>query len=238
MSDWRVAGCPATTSGAANNGVPTAVAANPLFQQLPGTEVGQQQPAVAVAHHVVGLHVPMEKAGAMHGGQCASELHGNQDDAVDVERTVLAQLVLERRAVHELHPHADAAVDPLGAVDGDDVRVTDARQQAPFLDHRRRIAARFGRRRILRATSRSSRVSQARYTSPNVPRPTCSMMRSGPHCSSRTVRLVSRCRCLDARPMPSSEMPLSETRVRTARQAPPSLTPRQAGEEGRRRARW
>ena len=42
-----------------------------------------------------------------------------------------------------------------------------------------------GRRRILRATSRSSRVSQARYTSPNVPRPTCSMMRSGPQCSSR-----------------------------------------------------
>ena len=51
-----------------------------------------------------------------------------------VERTVLAQFVLERAAVDELHPDADAAVDPLGSVDRDDVGVADAREQTPFLD--------------------------------------------------------------------------------------------------------
>src|SRR5207244_6830216 len=34
-------------------------------------------------------------------------------------------------------------VDALGPVDGDNVRMPDARQQAPFLDDSRRVAARF-----------------------------------------------------------------------------------------------
>ena len=41
---------------------------------------------------------------------------------------LLLEELFERPSFHELHPEPDPIVDPIGAVDGHDVRVTDAGQ--------------------------------------------------------------------------------------------------------------
>ena len=36
--------------------------------------------------------------------------------------------------MNEIHPHADLSVDAFGAIDGGDIRVTDAREQPPLFE--------------------------------------------------------------------------------------------------------
>ena len=73
---------------------------------------------------------------------------------------------------HELHPQANPIADLLGAVDRHDVRVPDLGEQPALPNDRRRgsIDRARGAGRSFSATSRSSRSSQARKTSPNVRR--------------------------------------------------------------------
>ena len=68
------------------------------------------------------------------------------------------------RPLDELHPQPDAPVDAIRAVDRDDVRMADAREQPPLVDHvgRDRIESDSTRRISFSATSRSSRESRAR----------------------------------------------------------------------------
>ena len=51
-----------------------------------------------------------------------------------IQRAARPDDARQREAVDELHPQADDAVVPIDAVDGDHVRVPDARQQPSFLD--------------------------------------------------------------------------------------------------------
>ena len=52
------------------------------------------------------------------------------------KRRPVAERLFERPALDELHPQADAAVDALGAVDRDDVRMADAGEETAFFDDR------------------------------------------------------------------------------------------------------
>src|ERR1700680_623566 len=76
----------------------------------------------------------MNEAGAMHGRQGVGQLDTNLDYAVRIERSSLPQFVFERIAVDEFHPDADVAVDPLGAVNRDDVLMTHSSEQTSLLD--------------------------------------------------------------------------------------------------------
>ena len=107
----------------------------------------------------------MDKARRVHRGHRVAELHADVHDFRDAERVPLLHQLLQRAPLDELHPQSDAAVDPIGAEDGDDVGVVDTREQAAFFDDGRSVGvtgARTGAVRTLSATSRSSRVSQAR----------------------------------------------------------------------------
>ena len=70
----------------------------------------------------------------MHGVERGAQVQTDARDGQRIERAFRAKLVLERRAVDEAHPHADLAVDPLGAVDRHHIRMADASQQARFFD--------------------------------------------------------------------------------------------------------
>ena len=56
--------------------------------------------------------------------------------------------LFERAAPDEFHPEADACADLLGAVDRDDVRMTDAGEQSAFVDDGRRERIAHGGIRI------------------------------------------------------------------------------------------
>ena len=83
------------------------------------------------------------------------------------------EALLQRLPFKQLHDEKPAArIDP-DIVHGADVRVIDAgdRSRLPFEPRFRRRLARRGLRRIFSATSRCSRLSRARYTSPIPPVP-------------------------------------------------------------------
>jgi hypothetical protein len=72
------------------------------------------------------------------GAQRRRRFASDGSDVVRGKRPAGAQLVLDGPACpDEFHPQPDAAVDALGAVHGDDVRVADSGHQPAFLDHRR-----------------------------------------------------------------------------------------------------
>ena len=67
--------------------------------------------------------------------QGVREIDADADHAIDIERPPLAQFLLERLSVDELHPDAHLPLDTLGAIDGHDVRVPDPSEQSAFLDY-------------------------------------------------------------------------------------------------------
>ena len=100
------------------------------------TEIHQQDAASVLAHDVAGLDVAMEEAGLMHGGQRMTQLECDRAGFGRAESTALPHHDVERPAANEFHPDADAAVDPLGAVDRYHVPVTHAREQASLIADR------------------------------------------------------------------------------------------------------
>ena len=76
----------------------------------------------------------------------------------------LLEDLLEGVAANELHPQADPIRNLLGAVDGDDVRMPHPSEQSAFVDDcgRARSPEERSAGKSFSATSRSSRVSQAR----------------------------------------------------------------------------
>ena len=143
-------------------------------------EIHQHDPAAVFAHHVLGLDVAMDDAGAMTAEKRAAEIDADEQCFLRPERATLDEQMLERAAVNELHPQTDTAVD---AVRPWIVTMFGWRTRAssrPSLMIVDRSNLGVGRRSFS-ATSRSSRGSHARYTSPNEPRPMCSSSSSGPH---------------------------------------------------------
>ena len=74
----------------------------------------------------------MEQSGAVHRRHRAADLDADGHDLRFAEAGALFEDLLERLALHELHPQADAIGDLLRTVDGDDVGMADAREQAAF----------------------------------------------------------------------------------------------------------
>ncbi len=86
----------------------------------------------------------------MHGGDRGAELDANRDGFGGGELRPALQELLERLTADELHPQSNLIADPLGAVNGHDIRVADPREQPAFLDDRRRpVVAGAGRREQL-----------------------------------------------------------------------------------------
>jgi hypothetical protein len=107
-------------------------------ERLPaGSEIGQDDASIAIPDDVLALYVSMQQPGTMDGAQSAADCCPYSDQLVRGEWAIRCELLLERSALHELHPDTDASSDPFRPVDRYDVRVTDAREQTSLLDNGR-----------------------------------------------------------------------------------------------------
>src|SRR5262245_9470681 len=70
----------------------------------------------------------------MHGCQRSAKGDANVNHGGWRHGPIGSQLFRERTSVDELHPHADSAFNALRAVHGDDIRMTDFRQQSAFVN--------------------------------------------------------------------------------------------------------
>ena len=112
-----------------------AAARHGRLQLLTGTEVHQDQSPAVFAHDVLRLDVAMNQSGAMHGGDRAAQLRQDRRRFAGAEGALLPDEILERAPLDQLHPYADAAVDAIGAVDRDHMRVAHASQEASFIHY-------------------------------------------------------------------------------------------------------
>ncbi len=71
----------------------------------------------------------------VHGAQRARDVSADGRGFPRLERPDALDLVVERAAVHQLHPDAGGAVEDVGAVNRHDVLVPHAREHAAFLHH-------------------------------------------------------------------------------------------------------
>src|SRR5207249_6081447 len=94
-----------------------------------GAEIHQDDPAPLLAHHVLRLDVAVHETGAVDRRERAAQLDADDRGFLRAERTLRAELLLERFAAQQLHPQPDAPVMLRDAVDGDDVRMANAREQ-------------------------------------------------------------------------------------------------------------
>src|SRR6185503_370840 len=97
-----------------------------VVQVAPGPEIHQHHATVVSQHDVLRLDVTVEQSGGMHRCDGSAQLDPDALDVLRCKRLPFAQRLYERVALDEFHPQADTTVDPLSAVDGDDVGMTDA----------------------------------------------------------------------------------------------------------------
>ena len=81
----------------------------------------------------------MHEAGGVHRGQRAAQAGADDRRLFGAERSVLQDDVGQRAAANELHRQAELVADPLRPVDGDDVRMTDARQVGSLAEDDREL---------------------------------------------------------------------------------------------------
>ena len=75
----------------------------------------------------------------MDGRKGAAYIQTNQRRLGRAERTLRLEPIGERTAFHEFHPDADLAIDVVGAIHGDDVRVTNAGESPRLCKHLRLV---------------------------------------------------------------------------------------------------
>ena len=76
----------------------------------------------------------MHDACCMHGGERPTQIDADESRLARIERSTGPHDAIQRLAVQELHPDADALFDAVRTVHGDDVRMAHARQE-PCLAH-------------------------------------------------------------------------------------------------------
>src|SRR5262249_11140655 len=114
----------------------------------------------AFAHDVVRLHVAVHESLPVHGRKCRAQLGADQRPLARAERTLVAQPLLERAAVHELHPQAAAAVVLIGAVDRDHVGMTHAREPPRLVEPALRALERTGAAQLERDLALQARIAR------------------------------------------------------------------------------
>ena len=100
-----------------------------LLREPREPEVHDAHGAVAPDHDVLGLEVAVDDAGGVRGRQPAPGGDEHVQDLAPAAR-LRAQPLVDGLALDELHRDEDAIVDRAGVVDGDDVRVRQARDGA------------------------------------------------------------------------------------------------------------
>jgi hypothetical protein len=111
-----------------------------------GAEVHQYRTSVVGEHHILSLDVTVQKTGSVNRGNGVTDLESDLNCLGRVQRRSLCQPLLDRLAIDPFHPEADCVADPLRAVNRDDIGMAHAREEAAFLDDRRRT--RFARVRV------------------------------------------------------------------------------------------
>ena len=110
-----------------------------LRPDLAGAEIHQDHAAIGFAHDVVRFDVAMEEASLVHGRDGATDINPDERRFLPSEHPPRGQNLRERETFDPLHPQADGSLVLVDAVDGDDVRMPDTREQAAFLDDASRI---------------------------------------------------------------------------------------------------
>ncbi len=143
------AGCAAVQNlGRQIHGRPRHARARTAYSILASAKVHQDHAPIVGPHHVLRLDVAVEHASAVHSGHGSAQLQADRDGFACGAGPAAGQRLFERTSPHELHPQADAPIDDVSAVNGDDVRVANASQQPAFLDDR------GGARAVRRRTDR------------------------------------------------------------------------------------
>ena len=114
-----------------------AVARRRELQIMARAKVHENDAPAGLAHDVLRLDVAVEKAGVVHRGERLREVGGDGHDFVRIQSASLGQELLERTPLDEFGPDADGIADAFGAVHRQHVRVTDACQEARFVDRTR-----------------------------------------------------------------------------------------------------
>ena len=105
-------------------------------QDLSGSEVHQDQAAVArAAHHVLRLHVAVNDARVVHRRQRPAQVLSPSQRLAGAARPLAVDRVVQRRAFDEIHPEAEPAAVHVGAVHHHHVEMPHAHQHAGFLQH-------------------------------------------------------------------------------------------------------
>jgi hypothetical protein len=105
-----------------------------LRPDLAGAEIHQDHAATGFAHDIVRFDVAMEETSLVHGGDGATDINPDERRFLTSEQSPRGQHLREREAFDPLHPQADGSLVLVDAVNGDDVRMPDTREQATFLD--------------------------------------------------------------------------------------------------------
>ena len=99
-------------------------------------EVHQHDAPADLAHHVGRLDVAVHQPVRVQRGDGAADVDADAGGLARAHRAAGEHGLRQRLAVDQLHPQARLAAVVLGAVDGDDVRMADARQGAGLAQRR------------------------------------------------------------------------------------------------------
>ena len=108
----------------------------PVQWIAPCPEIHEHDASGAGHHDVLGLDIAVQQPRFVHGRHRLAQLESDRHGLRDREPSPLLEHLFEGQPSHELHRQADLVSDSLGVVDDDDVRVSDSREQAAFLDDR------------------------------------------------------------------------------------------------------
>ena len=103
------------------------------LQVMARAEVHENDAPAGLAHDVLRLDVPVEKARVVHRAERLREVGGDGRDFVRIESAALGQELLERPPLDEFRPDTDGIADIFGAVHCQHVLVTDACEEARFV---------------------------------------------------------------------------------------------------------
>ena len=146
----------------------------PGFGRHTCAEIHQHDATTAFTHDVPCLDITVHEPGIVHGGQRATEVETDQLCLLRTEHAARAQFCIQGAAPDQFHPQAKAPIEPIRAVDVDDVGVTDTGKEARFLkdpralggvlfrSRREELQRHFAAQAVARAIDRSKRTAPDR----------------------------------------------------------------------------
>jgi hypothetical protein len=143
-----------------------------VVQLAARAEVHEHDASIFRAGDVLRLDVAVKQARCVDGGYRATQLDSDPDHIAGSKRRSQFDLLLESLTADQLRRQADPIANLFGAVDGDDVRMTDLGEKAPFPDDRAsaiRVGGRRGRHELQGHLAIEARIPCAEHFTEGAP---------------------------------------------------------------------